>query len=184
MALYFMDMRAIFRPPGQKARKPGEVLPWQEENRLVGPNKFVQLPAPPKPTLEKERRISAIVVREGDERGQIEMAIGPDGTITGTWTCEYTQNSVLRKMYAAFKGNIDITKNFQDTDGENPSFLYLYTKGDYSENATNQKTHDFSSSEGGLVYVTGWLRPDGIAFGTLTITNDKKWHAEYEWKSP
>lgn len=180
MALYFLDIRTIFRPAG-KTSKPGDVLPWVEEDRLVGSTQFVQLPAPPKPTLDKERKISAPVFRGGDERGRIEMVIRTDGTLAGTWNCEYTQNSVLRKMDAAFKGNIDISKTFQNSDGENPSYLYLYTKGDYSENATDQKTQQWSSSEGGLVYVTGWLRPDGSAQGTLTITTDKKWHAEYQW---
>jgi hypothetical protein len=182
MALYFMDMRAIFRPPGQKARKPGEVLPWLEEDRLAGPNKFIPMPAPPKPTLEKERTISAAVYREGDERGQIEMTLGADGTIAGRWNCRFSQGAVEKTFTAAFKGNIDISKTFQDTDGENPSLLYLYTKGDYSESTSSKEMPE--TSEGGLIYVTGWLRPDGNSYGTMTITNDKKWRAEYRWKSP
>ena len=77
MALYFLDIRTIFRPAGRTVNKPGEVLPWLEEDRLVGPTKFVQLPTPPKPTLEKARSIATTVTRDGQERGQIKMEIDP-----------------------------------------------------------------------------------------------------------
>lgn len=179
MALYFIDMRAIFRPAG-KVSKSGEILPWFEEDRLVGPSKFVQLPQSPKPTLEKARSIQAKVTRSGQERGRIEMEIGADGTIVGSWGCEFTQDSREATFEASFEGNVDITKTFKDAQAEQPSYLYLYTKGHYTETIYDRKTTQ-GGVNGGPVYVTGWLRPDGSAFGTLTITTDKKWHAEYQW---
>jgi hypothetical protein len=182
MALYFVDFRAIFRPAG-KVSKSGDVLPWNEENRLVGPNKFIQLPQSPKPTLEKARTIKTKVMREGQERGRLEMEIGADGMISGSWDCEFTQDSREATFAATVEGNVDISKTFQDNNGENPSFLYLYTMGHYTETIYDRKTTR-GGVNGGHVYVTGWIRPDGTMFGTLTITTDKKWHAEYEWKSP
>jgi hypothetical protein len=179
MALYFLDVRTIFRPTG-KVTKSGQVLPWLEENRLVGPTKFVQLPQPPKPTLEKSRLIQTKVTRDGQERGQLEMEIGADGMISGSWDCEFTQDTREATFAATFEGNVDITKTFQDAQGEQPSYLYLYTMGDYTETIYDRKTTR-GGVNGGHVYVTGWLRPDGSALGTLTITTDKKWHAEYEW---
>jgi len=183
MALYFLDIRTIFRPAGRTVNKPGEVLPWLEEDRLIGPTKFVQLPQPPKPTLEKARSIATTVTRDGQERGQIKMEIGADGMITGSWDCEFTQDTRQATFAATFAGNVDITKTFQDAQGEQPSYLYLYTMGHYTETIYDRKTTQ-GGVHGGQVYVTGWLRPDGSAMGTLTITTDKKWHAEYQWKSP
>ena len=69
---------------------------------------------------------------------------------------------------------------FKDAQGEQPSYLYLYTMGHYTETIYDRKTTQ-GGVNGGHVYVTGWMRPDGSAFGTLTITTDKKWHAEYQW---
>jgi hypothetical protein len=183
MMLYFLDVRTIFRPAGRSVNKPGEVLPWVEENRLVGPTQFVQLPTPPKPTLEKARTISTKVTRDGQERGKINMTIGADGMISGSWDCEFTQDNREATFAATFEGNVDISKAYQDTKGEQPSYLYLYTMGHYTETIYDRKTTQ-GGVTGGHVYVTGWLRPDGSAQGTLTITTDKKWHAEYRWENP
>lgn len=179
MALYFIDLKAIFRPV-PKVSKSGEVLPWFEEDRLVGPSKFVQLPKPPKPTWDKDFTMTAKVRREGQERGRIELEIGADGTIMGTWSCEFTQGKRQAEFMASFEGNIDITKTYKDAQGERPDYLYLYTKGKYTETVYDRNTTK-GGLNGGLIYVTGWIRPEGGMFGTLTITTDKKWHGEYEW---
>ncbi len=180
LALFFVDFKSIFRPKPQLS-KSGEVLPWFEEDRLVGPSKPIKLPTPPKPALgDQDFTITAKVTRQGQERGRIEMEFRPDGLIEGVWNAQFTQDKREAEFSANFNGNIDVTKTYQDLNGEQPGYLFFFTKGKYTETIYDRKTTR-GSVNGGLIYVTGWIRPEGGMFGKLTITTDKKWHGEYDW---
>jgi hypothetical protein len=181
MALYFIDVKTIFHPAGKSARS-GEVLPWNEEDLIVAKDKAIELPKPPKPALDRFESFTANVMREGQERGTLEIRVFEDGRVAGSWDCEFTQDNREANFSADFKGNIDIDKTYQNESGKQPSWLYFITKGNYIESIYNTKTTQ-GGVNGGTVYVTGWLKPDGNASGTLTITTDKKWSGVYEWST-
>ncbi len=181
MALYFIDIKMIFRPTGKSGRS-GEVLPWNEEERIVAKDKAIELPKPPKPALDRFESFATKVMREGQERGTLDIRVFEDGRVAGSWNCEFTQDNREATFQADFKGNIDIDKTYQNETEKEPSWLYFITKGKYIETIYNTKTTQ-GGVNGGTVYVTGWLKPNGNASGTLTITTDKKWSGAYEWST-
>jgi len=125
------------------------------------------------------------VWEQGEERGQILMAIHPDGTVKGGWSADYDAISPrihYLVMKGDFKGNTDPSKMYGDKEGEDPSKLYFITKGKFLILETNFETNKVRKIVGNI-YVVGWLSPDLSAFGRVHVTPDQKTQKIYEWKA-
>ena len=127
----------------------------------------------------------AKVWEQGEERGQILVAIHPDGTVEGGWGADY--DSISPRMHRSvikgdFKGNTNPSKIYTGEEGEDQSKLYFITKGKYLILETNFETSKVRKIIGNI-YVVGWLSPDLSAFGRVHITPDKKTQEIYEWEA-
>jgi hypothetical protein len=63
---------------------------------------------------------------------------------------------------------------------DDTSKLYLIAKGDFVQNETNLESGEITETKG-TAYFSGWLGTNLAASGTLSITTNKKWHADYLW---
>jgi hypothetical protein len=185
LMIYYMDIMAISGGGRmiQKQEKP-EDQPWAKENLIkddnqpAKPKKAAAAVKSEKPAITKTLALAGEVVTKDAKRGQVTFTIQPDGTIEGSWQCQYSYKHAAYMIKASFKGNTDTTQNAPD----DPSKLYLIAKGDYLQKATNLESGEVTETKGNL-YFSGWLEHNLTASGKLSITTDKRWHIDYEWKA-
>ena len=122
------------------------------------------------------------VVREGKSRGEIELNFDTDGRVTGVWSCDYTHGEQEYSYGAGFRGNIDIDVTYEAEGKKDKSQLYFITKGAYVQKSSHVETKEVTS-EGGTIYVTGYVGQDRSAKGVITITTDRKWSVVYDWRT-
>lgn len=111
------------------------------------------------------------------------MVINPDGTVEGMWSADYGIRSPRKDctvMKANFTGNTDPSKIYTDENGEDPSKLFITTKGNFLILETDFETGKARKLVG-YIYVTGWLAPDYTTFGRLHLTTDKRTQTIFRW---
>jgi hypothetical protein len=181
LMIYYMDIMWM-GGDGQmiKRRPPDQNLPWKYENLIRNPNQPHIASKPiansTKPAITRPLELEGEVQTNGQQRGQVSFAIEPDGTISGKWDCRYSYTHASYVITAEFNGNTDTAQNAPDDFSK----LFLIAKGDYLQKATNLESGEVTETKG-TVYVSGWLGVDFSASGKLSITTDKKWHADYNW---
>lgn len=170
MMLYFADFRTIFRP--EITTGPGESVyrPWLEEHRIADPDKIIQMPKPPKPTLDDPISLVANVIREGSNRGKLTLRFNTIGEAAGRWNCQYSHQSRDYTFDSEFAGNIDVEKTYSQGSATDESQLFFITRGSYRKTIRNTATGALTAEEG-IVYVTGYMKADHAAAGLITITN-------------
>ncbi len=181
--LYLMQLSSFFSisvPPGSRGKTYRK--PWHDEHRLLGPDAIIELPRRPKLELDEPFTLEAEVSRNDQDRGAITLEFMDDGKVGGAWDCSYSYDGKHYTCQADFSGNIDVDVVYRnDQRKKDKTQLYFITKGDYTKETYTESTDD-SSIEKGLVYVTGFIKPDHSASGKLTITTDKQWSAQYQWQ--
>lgn len=183
MILYFLDISAIFKPPRKVIPKAPQSRPWLQEDLLVtDDNKIIDLPESPKPELNEALTIEGFVTREGQDRGIILLDFDTHGRLNGTWQPSYVQGDRHIAFDSEFAGNIDIETTYINDGSEEPSYLYFFCKGKYTQTIFNTAAQKTSVNEG-TVYATGYVRPDYSAFGWITITTDRSWSEVYEFQT-
>jgi hypothetical protein len=183
MVLMMIQMRTLFRPGmGYRKSTAPPSRPWLQDELLVPDDKLIKLPRPPKPNLDEPLSFTVPVTRKDNDRGEITIDFATTGEVAGTWQCSYSHDNIDYIYNAAFEGNIDVSKEYSDKQGDDPSKLYFFTKGNYSQTVYNRKSEEESFTEG-LVYTTGWMDTDHSVSGKITITTDKSWSADYKWRT-
>lgn len=183
MMLYFADFRAIFGPEITTQSGESVYRPWLEEHRIVDPDKIIEMPKPPKPTLDDPVSLVANVSREGSERGKLTLRFNTIGEAAGRWNCQYSHQSRDYTFDSDFAGNIDVDKTYSHGPTTDESQLFFITRGSYRKTIRNTTT-DALTAEEGIVYVTGYMKADRSAAGLITITNqDHSWSAAYQWQT-
>jgi len=180
--LYVIQMEAFFGPVAPGVRTAAEHRPWLEEGRIVPSDKLIKPPRPPKPVISGPLILRACVRMEESDRGTATLRFAVSGEVGGTWFCKYSHDDRDYTMEATFAGNIDTSKSYSAEGVIDESRLYFITKGAYKQIAHNIEAGTSSSDEG-LVYVTGWLNADYSVSGLITITTDKTWSASYEFET-
>lgn len=180
--LYMIDVTAVFGPRGKidiYAERP-----WFEDNRLVSDNNF-----PIKQTGKKGKvvileltKLNATVMRNNEDRGNLQITIDPNGKAFGIWSCAYKYPDSSYAIDAEFSGNIDPTKNYEDANGTNKQPLYFITKGNSQQTKTDSKTNEKWTGEE-AVYVVGWIQKDFSARGKLFLMTEDGGHNEYDWQT-
>jgi hypothetical protein len=159
--------------------------PWFEENRLLAENAFPvkQTGEDGKTVIEKTTILKGAIARKGENRGQIEITLSPNGKATGKISCQYEYTDSSYQIAAEFAGNIDPTKIFKNKDGKNKKLLYFITKGKYQQIKTD-KAGKGSWTTNENVYVVGWIEPDYSARGKVFfMTSEDNGNAEYDWQT-
>jgi hypothetical protein len=178
LTIYYMDIMWM-STDGRMLRNPqpqDQNQPWDKEALIRGPNQ----PAAPipedsnKPRITNTLNLAGPVEMKKELRGNVNLTITPEGSISGSWQCSYSYTHAAYEITAEFGGNTDA---FHNASGD-LSKLLLVAKGHFTQKATNLDSGEVTESEG-LVYLNGWLNRDFTASGTLSTTTDKKWHADY-----
>ncbi|MFA6186260.1 MAG: hypothetical protein WC770_03475 [Phycisphaerae bacterium] len=164
--------------------------PWFEEQRLLSSDAFPvkQTGKDGKAVIEKSTILKGSISRKGENRGQIEITITPDGKVVGKNSCQYEYTDSSYRITAEFAGNIDPTKIFKNKDGKNKKPLYFITKGKYEQIKTD-KAGKGSWTTNKNVYVVGWIEPDYSARGKVFFMtsegndNEDNGNAEYDWQT-
>ncbi|MCK5172435.1 MAG: hypothetical protein KAR47_03540 [Planctomycetes bacterium] len=183
MMLYFADFRAIFGPGITTRSSRSEYRPWLDEHRIANPDKIIEMPKPPKPTLDDPVSLVANVTREGSDRGKLKLRFSNVGETAGRWRCQYSHQDRDYTFDSEFAGNIDAEKTYSQGPETDGSQLFFITRGSYRKTIRNTAT-DVLTAEEGIVYVTGYMKPDHSAAGLITITNqDHSWSASYQWQT-
>lgn len=183
MMIYFLDIKAIFGPSQQYVSRPTqeEDRPWLMETMLVAADKTVPPPHRGQPELLKIINLQGSVQRNNAPRGRIALTFSRDCRILADWSTQYNDEKKTHSIHSLMKGNIVPDKAYSDDNGSDPSRLYFYAKGAYTQ--TTQSSDNTSQTENGVAYIMGWLRPDYTAEGTITITTDQSWSALYPFSA-
>ncbi len=182
MLIYYMSISTIFAPSVNRG-KATTSRPWLDEERILGADKIIAMPKPPRPTITEPINLVAAVIRNDADRGTMTLGFDVDGTVKGNWRCQYSHDEQDYAYDSEFAGNIDVDVAYASEDGKkNKSLLYFITKGRYTQQSTNTATQKQTQQEG-EIYVTGYLAPDHSATGLITITTDRKWSVTYDWKT-
>ena len=182
MLIYFMSISTIFSPSLNRGRV-AVSRPWLEEERILGSDKLIAMPEPPRATIKAPINLVAAVTRNDAERGTMTLSFDVDGTVKGKWQCQYSHDERYYAYDSTFAGNIDVDVTYASEDGEkDKTLLYFITKGSYTQQSTYTATQE-QTQQDGEIYVTGYLAPDHSATGLITITTDRKWSVTYDWKT-
>lgn len=174
-----IDMRALFGPALATHPAGVEQHPWVLEELLAAEGAAIRLPKSPKPMLDEPIAVSGPVSRNAEPRGTVSITLAADGRVQAQWVAAYTHEQKQYQLEATAAGNIDIKQTYEDANGRDKSRLFFIAKGPYSLQKQDSQTGD--SKEAGTVYLLGYLRPDGQAEGTLTLTTDQQWSAVYQY---
>jgi hypothetical protein len=180
--LYMIDLTAMFGPT-ERIDVYAE-RPWFEEKRLLDADKFPvkQTGKKGKVVIKDKTTLSGTVQRKGENRGDIEITIDPNGKAYGHWNCAYQYPDSNYTIGAEFAGNIDPTKIYEDKTGKNKQLLYFITKGKYQQIKTDTATGNQWPS-GETIYVVGWIQKDNFAKGKLFLMTADGGNAEYDWQT-
>jgi len=203
--LYMIDLTAMFGPT-ERIDVYAE-RPWFEEKRLLDADKFPvkQTGKKGKVVIKDKAIIGGTVQRKGENRGDIEITIDPNGRAYGHWNCAYQYTDSNYSVTAEFAGNIDPTKIYEDKNGTNKQLLYFITKGICHQIKTGKATNNQWPS-GEPIYVVGWIHPvrdkasltpdgrqkqpvsngiqkDFSAKGKLFLMTADGGNAEYDWQT-
>lgn len=190
--VYFFGVRIspIDSETARKQKESPEQYPWVEEWRIKGSrmrrprNAVEQAPSEEQLDITEVIRLRAEVKQRAEPRGQLYLAIRPDGTVEGSWGADYEtisprMNYVIR---ANFRGNTDPSKIYREEEGEDLSKLFFITMGGFSQLETNFETNKVGHVKGNI-YVTGWVGSDYTTSGRVHLTTDKKTQRIYEWSA-
>lgn len=177
LLLYFIDIKAIFGPNLPTKSSPKDQRPWLQENLILGPDQFIKLPQPPKPTIDEDFSITAPVTFDGVDRGQVTIDFNTQGEVSASWQCRYSLENRDYTYQANFTGNID-----SEIETDDPTQLFFITKGKYTQTVYNHQSQQ-TSEDKGIAYTTGHLASDYSAAGMITLTTDKTWSATYKFNT-
>jgi len=180
MMLYFMDLKTIFGPSRSYVERPAAIEdhPWQLDDLLIAPDKNVPSPRKGQPELLEPLLIHARVHRNDAPRGQVSVSFGKDCRVAADWAAQYESNKKTITINSHLNGNIVPSKEYSDAQGNiDKTRLFFIAKGPYTQ--TTHLPDNTIQSEQGTAYLLGWLHTDTTVVGTLTITTDQTWSAQY-----
>jgi hypothetical protein len=180
MMIYFLDMKAIFRPGLQHHSSKPEDHPWQIENLLLPENQTVPVPKKGQPQLPEPADLTAAVYRNNAPRGTVNITFGKDYRVIAEWSTQYEYDKKKYQLQTQMKGNIVPSKVYSDANkNEDKTRLFFIAKGPYTQ--TTQWADAAPQTEQGTAYITGWLSPNNTLNGAVTITTDQTWSAVYDF---
>ncbi len=161
---------------------PAEDKPWMLEDLIAGPSDIIDMPRPPRPVIDKLIVIQADVKTDDLHRGKINIRFNNLGEVKGKWRCSWQTMGQKHSYSADFKGNISVDRVCKHNGNEDKSKLFFIAKGSYVKTdliTENQRT----TTEQGIIYVTGCMDPDYSVNGKITLTTDKSWTATYQFQN-
>ena len=179
MVLYLVNLQGLFGPALHHPPIGIEERPWLREELLAAEGQAIRLPKSPKPTLDSGITLSGSVHRNDEPRGDVTITIKTDGHVQAEWKTTEAHKEKQYALEGSAAGNIDIKQAYEDADGVDKTRLFFIGKGPYRLVTDHPETG--RSEENGTVWLLGYLRPNGQAEGTLTLTTDQQWAGVYEY---
>ena len=162
-----------------------EIMPWQEQQRLLGKEEVVDTNVlQDQPAIDEGILIIANV-EETNNRGGISIRITPDGKVKGVWKSDYNKGRNPRMNYvmdAMFTGNIDPTNVFFDENGEDMTKLFVIAKGEVMIVAMGYKDGSIRKNFQ-EIWITGWVNPDQTAKGEVVMLTGGDTFQTFHWES-
>jgi hypothetical protein len=194
VSMYSMDPFAAFHGSGADRYADPNAAPWQEGHLFINPALDAyhmggkREPFPVQPKLEGTTYYDALLTKDGEERGTINVRFSPDGDVAAVWEGKFKLNDVEYEVLneetgtyvtSVFKGNIAPLKVYEDENGKKHyRKLYFITSGYAVAAAQNGERIE------GTGYVTGWMNKDHTCFGKLWIVSaGGESPAVYEWEA-
>jgi len=120
-----------------------------------------------------------------EPRGEMLLFVGPEGSVRGGWHGLYwkTRTVNFQLIRGGFNGKVYPAKIYRNENGEeDPSMLYMMAKGNFSALKTDTKNGRVSHF-GGDIYVRGWLSPEYVLTGEVTVTSSGEGVEKFTLKS-
>lgn len=160
---------------------------WKEWRAREKSEKPAQPLSPEQPALTGLLKYDTnLSEKESKEpRGEMLLFVGPDGGVTGGWHGLYWQTRTvnIQIMGGGFDGKVYPAKIYRDENGEaDPSMLYMMAKGNFGALKTDTKKGRVSNI-GGHIYVRGWMSPEYVLTGEVTIISFGRDVETFTWKS-
>lgn len=161
-----------------------DLTPWKEWRLRQSSEKPQQEPSEEQPDITETVRFDTNAELRSEPRGEIWLAMHPDGTVMGSWYGRYYKKPKINFdiMGGGFNGHTYPRKIYRGEDGEDRSKLYFIAKGTFLVAETDFEK-DKLIHRSGDIYVTGWVSPDYSAMGKITITSDEKYFETFDWKA-
>lgn len=164
-----------------------DLKPWKEWRlREASPKPEQELSAEQPDITELLRFDTNLSDKDSNKpRGELGLAIGPDGSVSGRWYGIYHKGRTrsFQILGGNFEGKVYRAKIYRSETGEeDPTKLYLMAKGEFLvQEADSEKGRVYNSA--GDIYVRGWLSPEYTLTGEVTITSDEKYFETFTWKT-
>lgn len=120
-----------------------------------------------------------------EHRGEMILFVSPDGVVAGAWNGFYHKGRTrsFQIMNGGFGGRVHPAKIYRSETGEDDTTkLYLMAKGEFLVLETDTKKGSVERIAGDI-YVRGWLSPDYVLTGEVTITSFGKEVEKFTCKS-
>jgi hypothetical protein len=160
---------------------------WKEWSAREASEKPIQEPSDKQPDLSGGLKFDTNLSETDSKepRGEMILFVGPDGGVAGNWNGLYHkgQTRSFQIMNGGFGGRVHPAKIYRGESGkEDPSMLYLMAKGEFLVLETDTEKGRVERITGDI-YVRGWLSPDYVLTGEVTITSFGKDAEKFTCKS-
>jgi hypothetical protein len=157
---------------------------WRAREKIKKPDQPLSAEQPALTELLKyDTTLSDIENKE--PRGEMLLFVVPGGGVSGGWHGLYwkTRTVNIQLMKGGFEGKVYPAKIYRNENGEeDPSMLYMMAKGSFTALKTDTKKGRVSHI-GGDIYVRGWLNPEYVLTGEVTVTSFGESVEKFTWKS-
>lgn len=173
----------VWLDPSAFPGKGDKELPWNQVRRIVPDDEEVPQPREGQVRLATPMKLRAQCEEDGQDRGEVAVCLNAEGRVYGMWSADYYPRDEVRYevVMGRFEGNVDPAYIYEDDSGEDPGRLYIITEGHFMILETREESGRVRKVSGRL-YVTGWISPDYMFEGKVTITSDKRDYFEYEFE--
>jgi hypothetical protein len=181
VSMISMDPFSAFNGSGADRYADPNAKPWEEGHLYI--NEALDAykmggrrePFPVQPKLEGTTYYDANLIMDGEEFGNVNVRISPDGDVAAEWEGKFVLNGVEYEVLSektglsytnVFTGNIAPLKVYEDENGKKHyRKLYFISSGQAVAGSQDGERIE------GAGYVTGWINEDHSCFGRLWIVS-------------
>lgn len=148
---------------------------WKEWSVRESSKKPVQEPSSEQPDISEGIKFDTHLSENNSKepRGEMILFVGHGGGVAGNWNGLYHkgQSRSFQIINGGFGGRVHPAKIYRGENGkEDPTMLYLMAKGEFLVLETDTNKGSVKRITGDI-YVRGWLSPDYVLTGEVTITS-------------
>lgn len=160
---------------------------WKEWSVREASKKPSQEPSAVQPDISEGVKIETNLSdkESGEPRGEMILFVGPDGGVAGNWNGLYHkgESRSYQILNGGFGGRVYPAKVYRSESGRvDPTMLYIMAKGEYLVLETDTTKGGVENITGDI-YLRGWLSPDYVLTGEVTITSFGKDVEKFTCKS-